>query len=59
MDIMDLDTEDTAHKFLVSLAKNGKRSVKTLLGNNRQVIKDLSVKDVEGKTLSFDDWKVS
>ena len=37
---------------------NAKMSIATILNMDRQGLKDLSGKDTDGNTLSFDDWEV-
>ena len=59
MGIMDFEPEDTVHKLLMDLTINAKRSVMSILNMDRQDLKDLSGKDAEGNTLSFDNWEVS
>ena len=59
MSILELEKEDTAHKLLMALTQNAKRSIISILNLDRSSLKDLGATDTDGNDLALDDWEVS
>ena len=59
MSLLELETNDDAHKMFMKLTNMEKRIIKTILNMDRSGIKDLKHTDAEGNTLALDPWEIS
>ena len=59
MQILQLQPEDKAHKILMKLTQQGRRSILAILNMNRSSLEDLETTDIENSALTLDPWEVS
>ena len=59
MSMLEVASEDNAHKLFMALTQKGNRSIITILNMDRSGLKDLKAADADGNTLTLDDWEVS
>ena len=57
--LLEIESEDDAHKVLMKETKNGKRDMITFIIETREVLNNLSPKDSDGNTLTlYQHWKI-
>ena len=57
--ILELEPEDNAHKLLMALINNKKRSITTILLKDKNNLRILSSPDTDRKSMNLDDWEVT
>ena len=57
--ILEAEPQNNARELFIALTQNGKRSVVTILNEDRSGLKDLVAADADGNALAFDGWEVS
>ena len=57
--ILELEPKDNAHKLLMALINNKKRSITTILLKDKNNLRILSSPDTDRKSMNLDDWEVT